>query len=332
MVSQEPILVRGINNSKVYETQEVEMNFRFDGKLTKIRLYVLEKIPTNLSLPKLGEVVKKFRTKGYDLADRNLKENSKYIKDLDVMLGAGALAKLDEKIVRFGAGSIYLETNQGLVLQGDLDNMIEDLPKLKDARKQEGTQVMTCALTGALGRGSLNLPEGEIVINTVGGCSKKDEVDEAELEFEQIRVVADEEKNDEHTEIDDRMVEQDAAAIDYLIDRTIRTPSGRLEMPILYSHSVKQYLPDNYRMAQAMARSLEMKYSKDPEKMNMMNSSIKDLEEQGIIEKVHDIDALMEQDPSCSFLGHKPVFRMEKTSTKCRIVFLSNVCAKKKIS
>lgn len=58
----------------------------------------------------------------------------------------------------------------------------------------------------------------------------------------------------------------------------------------------------------------------------MMDDSIGEWESSGIIEKIDDLPSFLESNPSHSFLPHMAVFRMNRETTKCRIVFLSNLC------
>ena len=46
----------------------------FDNQPTPVRLFTIKEIPTPPSLPKLGEIVRAFKEKGYNLADLNLHE------------------------------------------------------------------------------------------------------------------------------------------------------------------------------------------------------------------------------------------------------------------
>ena len=47
-----------------------------------------------------------------------------------------------------------------------------------------------------------------------------------------------------------------------------------------------------------------------------------------IIEKSENLDQFIQDNPQCSFLPHMGVFRPGKETTKCRVVFLSNLAQK----
>ena len=65
-------------------------------------------------------------------------------------------------------------------------------------------------------------------------------------------------------------------------------------------------------------------------KLEMVDAAIREWEELGVIEEVTDYDRFAQNCPSHSFLAHMPVFRLDKETTKCRVVFLSNLCGKDK--
>ena len=99
-------------------------------------------------------------------------------------------------------------------------------------------------------------------------------------------------------------------------------------MPILWEHLVSHLLSDNYFLAKKILDSSFAKLKKSKEKLLKVDDAIDKQVENGIIEKITDIDEFRRENPNHSFLAHMPVFRMEHDSTKCRIVFLSNLCQK----
>ena len=64
-------------------------------------------------------------------------------------------------------------------------------------------------------------------------------------------------------------------------------------------------------------------------RLNLMNV-FKNQESQGIIERVHNLDSFLEENPNHSFVPHMGVFKMNLETTKCRIIYLSNLCQKNK--
>lgn len=57
-----------------------------------------------------------------------------------------------------------------------------------------------------------------------------------------------------------------------------------------------------------------------------MEDSFQELIKSGVVEKVNDLPAFIDENPEHSFLPHMGVFKTDRATTKCRIVFLSNLC------
>lgn len=59
-----------------------------------------------------------------------------------------------------------------------------------------------------------------------------------------------------------------------------------------------------------------------------MDDNIRDLLNAGVVEAILNLLQCLALNPTCSFLPHMPTFKPHKQTTKCRIVFLSNLCGK----
>ena len=77
-------------------------------------------------------------------------------------------------------------------------------------------------------------------------------------------------------------------------------------------------LENNYGQAARRLESIERRLIHDPEKAKAYNSAIKEYVEKGFAEVVSDED---DEDRTLRYLPHHAVFRNDKTTTKCRIVF-----------
>ncbi|XP_066941414.1 uncharacterized protein [Macrobrachium rosenbergii] len=60
-----------------------------------------------------------------------------------------------------------------------------------------------------------------------------------------------------------------------------------------------------------------------------MDDNVKTQESQGIIEKIPNLDQFFQEHPEHSFMAHMGVFKLSRETTKCRMVFLSNLCEKR---
>ena len=124
--------------------------------------------------------------------------------------------------------------------------------------------------------------------------------------------------------------ELDIELIRYLVVNTGRDiETGRLIMPCLWNKKLEHLLPNNFHLANCVLKSILKKYKKEPLKLEAYNNVIVDQLEKGIIQPVQNINSLKNND-KISFLAHNAVFRENTESTKCRIVFLSNICDKNK--
>ena len=83
-------------------------------------------------------------------------------------------------------------------------------------------------------------------------------------------------------------------------------------MPLLWNGKIKHLFGNNFELAKNILMSNLRKYEKDPEKLNMIDDNILDLDSAGIVERIPNLSQLLEELPSVSFLGHMPIFRLTK--------------------
>ncbi|XP_068207392.1 uncharacterized protein [Palaemon carinicauda] len=57
-----------------------------------------------------------------------------------------------------------------------------------------------------------------------------------------------------------------------------------------------------------------------------MDKVFKEQESMGIIERINNLPEFIREHPNHSFLPHMGIFKMDRETTKCRIVYLSNLC------
>ena len=122
--------------------------------------------------------------------------------------------------------------------------------------------------------------------------------------------------------------ELNSKCINYLLDNFSFNKEGRPMMPILWNPKVKHLLAQNYNLAKNVLVSNLKKFGKDPEKLRLIDENIKDLEQEGVIEKINNLEEYMKLNPSCSFLAHNSIFKPSNETTKTRTVFLSNLAEK----
>ena len=72
-------------------------------------------------------------------------------------------------------------------------------------------------------------------------------------------------------------------------------------------------------------RSNLRKLRKNEDHLYLVDQTVKDQLAAGIIERVESLDQYKVEHPEYSFLAHMAIFRPERNTTKCRIVYLSNL-------
>lgn len=122
--------------------------------------------------------------------------------------------------------------------------------------------------------------------------------------------------------------ECDVSSVNFLLNNISTNKEGRLVIPLLWNSKVQHMLADNFNLASKMLLSNRKKLLKNKENLNLMDSVVSELEDLGVIEKISDIDQFRAENPCSSFLSHMPIFKPHKETTKCRMVFLSNLCEK----
>ena len=62
-----------------------------------------------------------------------------------------------------------------------------------------------------------------------------------------------------------------------------------------------------------------------PDNLLMINKAFRDQVELGVIEKISNLEQFLHEHPEACFLAHMPIFKLDRETTKCRNVYLSNV-------
>ncbi|KAL7632973.1 UNVERIFIED_CONTAM: hypothetical protein RMT77_016683 [Armadillidium vulgare] len=101
-------------------------------------------------------------------------------------------------------------------------------------------------------------------------------------------------------------------------------------MPLLWNKKLLQFLPNNFHLANSVLKSIHKKFSKQPLKLEAYDNVINEQLQNNIIQPVENINVLKNKN-DISFIAHNAVFRDVET-TKCRIVYLSNICEKDKLN
>ena len=327
------LTINGFNGSKKYSCQLISMPIFFNNGKTHVIEFVAlpaECIDINIKLPKLSKIVQSFLLKDYRMADTFLSEGSDSIKNVNMILGSDASYCFHDEFVHFGEKSVFNNSDCGVMLMGNIPRLLSDVPHLL-----KNTSCESFEETGML-RGETDLSDLRAFSYACNIKSSSDlphespvfTRDENIIEFQGL-----EEKCSDMLNVDTETSREDSVElndklIDYLLNSYTRDETGRLIMPLLWNGKVKHLLPRNYFLARNILFSTLKKHGKNDVHMQLMHDNISELEEAGIIEKIQNLEDFLEKNPTSSFLANMPIFRLKKESTKCRIVFLSNLCEK----
>jgi hypothetical protein len=121
--------------------------------------------------------------------------------------------------------------------------------------------------------------------------------------------------------IDGQTDEVNQTIVKYVLDNTFRTSDGKLVMPLIWREDLSQFLSNNANLAK---RILSLK-KRPSDKLLMMDDCICEWKQCGIIERIYNFQSFVTTGTTYSVLPHMGVSRLERETTKCRIVFLSNL-------
>ena len=124
------------------------------------------------------------------------------------------------------------------------------------------------------------------------------------------------------------MTDENKKLIDFVLSKIDRDEkSGRLIVPALWKEEIEHLLSPNLNLACSILNSQKKKLSRD--KLKEYDAVIQGQLKDGVIERIGDISAYLKKNPEASFLAHNAIFRENVDSTKCRVVFLSNLSEKR---
>ena len=112
--------------------------------------------------------------------------------------------------------------------------------------------------------------------------------------------------------------------VEYVLSNTERTNEGRLIMPLPWNPQSQHLLGHNYSLSKKIILSNLKKLQRD-NRLSLYDDVIKEQEEAGVIERIENVDAFVNDHRECSFLPHMGIFMMKNQTTKVRIVYLTCV-------
>ena len=340
------LTITGFNGPKSYVTNVVEVPLQVGCKVFNISALVVPEINVSINLPLLGKVVEKMKAKGHHLADQLLNSNSNSIDNVNLLLGTDFFYCLSGTEITFGepVPSFYINTHAGVLLADNIETFLRNfncLPSaLQTVHNNQFHDVMHVQCSSFFISTTTDFyAENEVselhttcnfsVLNSKGNVIEEqlqkatDQILESECKFylNYEYSVSGEEENELNTKL-----------VNFTHRNLSSLQDGRLVVPLLWNGSVSQYLSNNENLAKAILKSNYKKLQKNPGQLQLVDQVIKEQLEAGIIECVPDLDLFKAEYPNYAFLSHMPVFKPDRNTTKCRIVFLSNLKEAGKLS
>ena len=343
MASNIKLTISGFNGPKEYLTNYVQVPVKIGNHTFTIVALVVPSINIKLPLPLLGQVVNILQNRHFIFADRLLNKDTQQIDDVQLLLGADFQHCLLGKDVMIGSShpSMYIESPVGIMLVGSVDRLLcnlkslhppiysdfSDNPIIKESSSQlicnsyfvsssvdyfhdsiESLEVVTNSSFTVLNE------KGRLIENKL-----KEATDQVlELETKYYLNYDQQLSTDEHNELDNTLV-------DYTLRNISRKNDGRLTVPLLWNGKVSHLLSRNETLSKLILKSNLRKLQRKSEELQMVDSTIREQLENGIIEPIYDLDVFKAEYPNYSFLPHMPIFKLDRETTKCRLVFLSNL-------
>ena len=343
--------VTGFNGTRNYKTRVVKLPLCLGGYTFPVFAMVTPEINIKLRLPLLGKVVDGFQSKGYTFADLMLSSDTQEIGNIDVLLGSDAAHCLLGKDILFGEDnpSIFIESHIGIMLAGKIKSLLDNLPQLPSPTNL-GHSIKP--FSSSFMNASVNLSTHSFLLSSdfispsvdsemhvldyeglQANCSfsvlsnkgrliesKLQEATEHTLESECRNFI-----NYDQTVYEEETMELNNQLINFTLKNMSRDKDGRIQVPLLWNGKVAHWLSKNENLAQLILKSNLKKLKKNPDYLSLMDQTIKDQLAAGIIEAVPNLDQYKAEHPDYAFLPHMGIFKPDRETTKCRVVFLSNL-------
>ena len=332
----------GFNGPQRYDTKIVSMEIMFD-RIRTIEAVCVPEIKIKLELPGIIKIAKHFLSCGHELADKFL-VNSEKVSDINFILGSKSAYCLKSTDVGFGLNetSIFCSTVVGTMLIGEVKTVMSNLPYLPSLSSGKSVEETVLPKLSALSSSDNFVSEGRPISSTQGQVSVSmaafsdilssdflinDALADTSpelLEYECDRATF----HDNVIYDDDESSELNKKLIKFVFDETSRDESGRLQMPLLWRTEVAHLLGVNFELSKSILNSNLKKLQNNPLHLELYDQVFKEQESLGVLERIENLPDFMEKYPNYSFMPHMGIFRLKRSSTKCRVVYLSNLCQK----
>ncbi|XP_068200128.1 uncharacterized protein [Palaemon carinicauda] len=342
------LTVKGFNGQKEYSTSLVEVPIKLGNEIFVISALVVPSINLQLNLPCLGQVVSVMQSKNFVFADKLLSASSQGIDDIQLLLGVDFSHCLLGSDIMIGSpnSSVYIETTSGIMLMGNVDRFLINITSL-NGKDSLASKPLRGENSNAEKGAYYNFPcQSYFLATTVSindefnelndmttNCSFTVLSDKGTIINRKLQEATDQILNMEsqfylnydQKVYSDKSNQLDNSLVDYTLRNLHTRSDGRIVVPLLWNGKVSHLLSRNESLSKAILQSNLKKLLRKKGSLQLVDNCIKEQLNMGIIEPIFDLEVFKAEYPNYSFLPHMPLFKPERETTKCRIVFLSNL-------
>ena len=213
-------------------------------------------------------MVNESKSIGYVFADESLTNESDAQFPIQFILGAKSFYCVPETDVVFGDSnnpyrSVYSVTPHGILLKGEIDQVLRDLPYLSEKANLENS----CTVTNELGTPVIDsgvrklclasnvLENQKLKNNTFAILDKEGNVIDSKLE-EAVSQVFNSSNDLNFPKASEEKFQVNETLISYSLENLKRSESGRIIMPILWNSRTSHLLGQNYNLSRAILRNV----------------------------------------------------------------------------
>ena len=329
------INIQGIPGSKTFLSDLIQFPIKVGSLTYQLEAHSIPNLNFKMYNPYLFTVASQFKQRGHVLADPNLLKSPDNMQHVQIILGVKDSYILPEREVVFGhdRNSVYSVTPVGVVLKGDINLISKNVACIS----QPSTEycLMSSGITteeaGFFKKPILthkeNFLNNNVDIDEYTVCDSEGQLIEREIMRATDNILIQEYRmyNSESVADHEGSRELNKKLISYIIDNTTQELDGRLTMPLLWNPRVSDKLSQNQYLAFSILQSLKHKSKNKPGYLKEIDETFKKQEKLGIIEKIKDPILYKKLHPNFSYLPFMAVIKPDRETTKCRVVFLSNL-------
>ena len=321
VIQQDVLLnIRGFVANKTVKSNLVKVFIKINDMIYDVPAICVDVINTSFKAHDVNNIASVFREHGYTIADDALHTGDDTVSNIDMVLGSESRHILPCKDVLFGAEnpSVFVDTPIGVMLSGSTSCMRNNLTSLpvRNSVTQACTVIVASGICESISETNTNFASIDHSGECVFSCDDSDVTRHAEV------------YND--TLDDNKFSESESLIATSVLQTMKHGPDGRCIVSLPWNHKLSHLLSKNFNLARQVLKSTYRKLKNDPELLHLYDDVIKEQENSNIIEKIDNIEQHLQKDPNCAFLAHMGIFKSSSETTKCRVVYLSNICEKSK--